>query len=57
MSILVRVCIWYLGIHKLEALEVLMDFLEFFSLDCGSKLLCSCLHVLNTVVELHAMDE
>ena len=35
MYVLVRVCIWVLGFCKLEALGVLMGFLEFRSPDRG----------------------
>jgi hypothetical protein len=33
--ILVRVCIWVLGLYNLEVLGVLMGSLEFFYLDYG----------------------
>ena len=34
-----------------------MGSLEFFSLYIVAKLLCSCLCLLDAIVELHAMDE
>ena len=57
MYILVRVCIWVLGLYKLEALGVLiMGFLELCSPVCA-KLLCFCLFLFDRIVELHNMNE
>ena len=56
MCVLVRVCIWILGFYKLEALGTLMGFLK-FSIWIVASLLCSCLCLFDTIVELHAMDE
>ena len=56
MYVLIRICIRVLGFYKLEALGVLVDILE-FSLRIVAKLLCSCLCLFNTIVELHAMDD
>jgi hypothetical protein len=35
LYVLVGVCIWVLGFYKLRAHGALMDFLEFFSPNCG----------------------
>ena len=47
------VCMWVLGLYKLEVLGALIG----FSLWIVAKLLCSCLSVLDANIELHAMDE
>ena len=46
MYVLVKVCIWVLGLYKLEALGGLMGFLEFCSL---------CLF--DVIIKLHPMIE
>ena len=60
MYVLVRVCVWVLcfrasSVYILEALGVLMGFLEFFFLWIVANLLCSCLCLFDIIVELHAM--
>jgi hypothetical protein len=56
MYVLIKVCIWVLGLCKLEAFGVLVGILE-FSLHIVAKFLCSCLCLFDIVVELHAMDD
>jgi hypothetical protein len=53
--LLVSVCIWVLGFHKLEALGALMGFN--LSLWIVAKLLCTYLCMFDTIAKLHAMDE
>ena len=48
LSIIVEVCIWDLGFHKIEAHGVVMGYLEFGSFD---------FLLLDVIVELHAMNE
>ena len=51
MYVLVRVCIWTLGLYKLEALGVLVGFLEFCSL-VVANLLSLCLCLFDTITSL-----
>ena len=56
MCILVMINTWVLGFYELEALGVLIGYLE-FSLRIAAHLLCSFLCFFDVIVELHAMDE
>ena len=56
MFILVRFCICVLSFYKLNALGTLMAPLG-FALQIVDKLICSCLCLLDAIVDLHTMDE
>ena len=55
LPIFARISIWVVGFYKLEALRALMIPLR-FSLQIVAKLLCSCLCLFDTIIELHTMD-
>ena len=56
LSVLIGVCIWVLGLYKLEALGALMALLN-YALRIVSKLSCSCLCLFDAIDEFHAMNE
>lgn len=55
LSILVEVCIWILGLYKVEVIEVHASPSE-FCFRMAAKFLCSCLCLFDAIVVLHPTD-
>jgi hypothetical protein len=55
LPILVRVCIWVVGFTSWRLLECSLAPLS-FPLWIVVKLLCSCLYLLDAIVEVHAIN-
>jgi hypothetical protein len=56
LSILVRICIWVLGVYKPEIVGELIVSIG-FSLHIVARLLCCSLYLFDAIVEIHPTDE